>query len=251
MENWYAPAKEQVAATLETNETSGLTTAQYEERKSKYGPNKLAGKKKETTLRRFLRQFKDVMIIILLVAAAVSFVVALNGHEDAEFLEPVVIIGIVVMNAILGMTQESKAERALEALQKMTAPRARVLRDGKEQLVDTTSIVPGDIILVEAGDFVSADARLLEARGLKVEESALTGESVPEEKDADAVLPKGTPLGDRLNMIYSGCSVTYGRAKAVVVATGMDTEMGKIAGLLAGEKRQQTPLQKITSFYEI
>ncbi len=244
MQKWYMQGRAEVLKDLETDEKTGLSAAQYTEREARYGPNKLAEKKKETLLHRFFKQFKDVMIIILLVAAVISFFVALNGHEDAEFIEPIVIIGIVVMNAILGMTQESKAERALEALQSMTAPRARVVRDGKEQMVDTGQIVPGDIIMVEAGDFVPADARLLSAQSLRVDESALTGESVPEEKDADAALDAKTPLGDRLNMVYSGCSVAYGRGRAVVVATGMETEMGKIAGLLAGEKQQKTPLQQ-------
>jgi Ca2+-transporting ATPase len=139
----HTPDRKEILEKLDTNEKNGLTQAQYNERYTKYGPNRLASKKKETNLARFFRQFKDVMIIILLIAAVISFIVALNGHEDAEFLEPVVIIGIVIMNAVLGMTQESKAERALEALQGMTAPRARVLRDGKEQLIDTQQIVPG------------------------------------------------------------------------------------------------------------
>lgn len=154
------------------------------------------------------------------------------------------ILLIVVLNAIMGVFQESKAEKALEALQGLSAPHARAIRDGEEKIIDADQLVPGDLILLEAGDFVPADARLLHSSSLKVEESALTGESVPAEKDAGAQVPEEAPIGDRLNMVYSGCSVTYGRAAAVVTATGMNTEMGKIAGLLNNEADTQTPLQQ-------
>ena len=161
-----------------------------------------------------------------------------------EFFEPLLILLIVVLNAIMGMLQESKAEKAMEALQNMSAPHARVLRDGQEKMIDASLLVPGDIIHLEAGDFIPADARLLTSAGLKSEESALTGESVPTEKDADAVLAETASLGDCSNMVFSGCSITYGTAKAVVTSTGMNTEMGKIANLLEGEEDSQTPLQR-------
>ena len=229
---------------LRTSLEAGLSSQEAQQRLGKYGENKLAEKKKKTNLQRFLEQFKDAMIIILLLAAAVSFVVACFGHDPMEFFEPLLILLIVVLNAVLGMVQEAKAEKALDALKNMSAPHARVLRDGKEQVIDAAQLVPGDVIRLEAGDFIPADARLLKSVSLKSEESALTGESVPSEKDAAALVEEKAPLGDRSNMVFSGCSVTYGTATAVVTGTGMNTEMGKIAGLLEGEEEGQTPLQQ-------
>ncbi|MBR4308614.1 MAG: calcium-translocating P-type ATPase, PMCA-type [Oscillospiraceae bacterium] len=222
----------------------GLTSPKVKERREKYGSNELKQAKPKTLFQRFLDQFKDAMIIILLVAAAVSFAIACVEGEPKEFFEPGLILLIVVLNAILGVMQESKAEKALEALKSMSAPHCRVIRQGEEQIIESAELVPGDIIRLEAGDFVPADARLIKSVNLKCEESALTGESVPSDKDAGAVIEEKAPLGDRSNMIYSGCSVSYGTAMAVVTATGMDTEMGKIANLLQGEQDSQTPLQK-------
>lgn len=235
---------QELLQSLHTDPQKGLTAQQAAQQLAEHGENKLRAKKKKTNLQRFFEQFKDVMILILLLAAVVSFIVALNGHETAEFFEPLLIVLIVVLNALMGMIQESKAEKALEALQGLSAPHARVLRGGTQQVVDAAQVVPGDIILVEAGDYVPADARLLESASLKSEESALTGESVPSDKDAAASVDGKAPIGDRVNMVYSGCSIAYGRAKAVVTATGMDTEMGRIAGLLEGESDTQTPLQR-------
>ena len=241
---------EEVVSSLGTDEAQGLTSERIGALQAQYGPNKLAEKKKKPLFIRFLEQFKDVMIIILLVAAVVSFVVICyqvfhtGEGEPLEFVEPALIVFIVILNAIMGLVQESKAEKALEALKNMSAPHARVLRDGKEQVIAASDLVPGDIIVLEAGDFVPADARLLESTNLKSEESALTGESVPAEKDARAAVAEDAPLGDRSNMVFMGCSVTYGTATAVVTGTGMQTEMGKIAGLLAGEKEVRTPLQQ-------
>ncbi len=229
---------------LQTSLESGLSNEQASQRLAKYGPNKLNEKKKKTNLQRFLDQFKDVMIIILLIAAVVSFVIACIEGDPMEFFEPVLILLIVVLNAIMGMVQESKAEKALDALKNMSAPHARVLRDGAEKVIDAFELVPGDIIHLEAGDFVPADARLLHSVSLKSEESALTGESVPSEKNADAIIEENAGIGDRSNMVFSGCSITYGTATAVVTGTGMNTEMGKIAGLLENENETQTPLQK-------
>lgn len=236
--------KERILSEFQTDASHGLTQAQVAERKEKYGENKLKEKKKKSGVQRFFEQFKDAMIIILLVAAVVSFVIACIEQNPKEFFEPVLILVIVVLNAIMGVVQESKAEKALDALKNMSAPHARVLRDGKEQVVQAVDLVPGDIILLEAGDFVPADARLLKSVSLKSEESALTGESVPSEKDDEAQVKENAPLGDRSNMVFSGCSITYGTARAVVTATGMETEMGKIANLLAGETETQTPLQQ-------
>ena len=235
---------ESVLQELNVDPLKGLDSSQVAERKAQYGENKLQEKKKKTNLQRFFEQFKDVMIIILLIAAVVSFVIACIEKDPKEFFEPVLILLIVVLNAIMGVAQESKAEKALDALKNMSAPHARVLREGTEQMINAADLVPGDIILLEAGDFVPADARLLRSVSLKSEESALTGESVPSEKDATAEVKENAPLGDRDNMVFSGCSITYGTATAVVTATGMNTEMGKIANLLAGETETQTPLQQ-------
>ncbi len=223
---------------------TGLSGAQVQEARQKYGENRLKAKKKKSNWSRFWDQFKDVMILILIAAAVVSFAIACVNGEPSDFFEPALILLIVVLNAVMGVLQESKAEKALDALKSLSAPHARVLRDGEEKLIDASDLVPGDVILLEAGDFIPADARLLRSVSLKCEESALTGESVPSEKDAEAVVEQSAPLGDRANMVFSGCSVTYGSATALVTATGMDTEMGKIAGLLEGEEADQTPLQK-------
>ena len=241
---FFANTAEQVLFALHADREHGLTAAEAEKRLQEYGANVLKEKKKKTNLQRFLDQFKDVMILILVAAAIVSFVIAWIEGDAKAFFEPCLILLIVILNAIMGVLQESKAERALDALKGLSAPHARVLRDGQEQIVDAASLVPGDIIRLEAGDFVPADARLLQSAGLKSEESALTGESVPAEKDALQAVPADAALGDRANMVFSGCSITYGTAAAVVTATGMQTEMGKIAGLLSGEADTQTPLQK-------
>lgn len=223
---------------------TGLSPQEAQSRLAQYGENKLTEKKKKTNLQRFLDQFKDVMILILIAAAIISFVIACINGQPEEFFEPALIMLIVVLNAVMGVMQESKAEKALDALKSLSAPHARVLRGGEESVIDAALLVPGDIIRLEAGDFIPADARLLRSVSLKCEESALTGESVPSEKEADAAVKADAPLGDRSNMVFSGCSVTYGTATAVVTGTGMNTEMGKIANLLSNEEDSQTPLQK-------
>ncbi len=248
MEN-FSLSRDELLAELKTDMTLGLSSSEANERLSQYGENKLQEKKKKTTLQRFIAQFRDAMIIILLIAAAVSAGIVIyelaKGHGSAsEFFEPALIVAIVILNAIMGVVQESKAERALDALKSMSAPHARVIRDGKETVIEASALVPGDIIKLEAGDFVPADARLLSSTNLKSEESALTGESVPSEKDANAEVKADAAIGDRTNMVFSGCSITYGTALAVVTATGMSTEMGKIATLLAGEEDSATPLQE-------
>ncbi len=235
---------DQVLQSLSTNPTAGLTPEQVKERQAKYGPNKLREKPKKTTFQRFLEQFKDVMILILLAAAAISFVIACIEKDPTEFFEPVLILLIVVLNAVMGVVQEGKAEKVLEALKGLSAPQARVIRGGEEQRIDAADLVPGDLIHLEAGDFIPADARLIRSASLKSEESALTGESVPSEKDAGTVVDEAAPLGDRCNMVFSGCSITNGAATAVVTGTGMETEMGKIASLLDSETEGQTPLQQ-------
>lgn len=232
-----------VLEALQVDPATGLSTAEAAKRLAEYGENKLKAGKKKTNLERFFDQFKDVMILILLGAAVISFLIAIYEGESRAFFEPLLIVLIVVLNALMGVVQESKAEKALEALQNLAAPLARVFRNGKECVIEASQLVPGDIISLQAGDFVPADARLLCSSSLKSEESALTGESVPTEKDATVIVAEDAPLGDRHNMVYSGCSITYGTGKAVVTATGMNTEMGKIANLLDTEMEAQTPLQ--------
>ena len=241
---YHNKEKQEVLQELNVQEATGLSSSEVKKRREQYGENRLRAKKSKSNWERFAEQFKDVMILILLAAAAISFVVACVEGDPEGFFEPLLILLIVVVNAIMGVMQESRAEKALEALKSMSAPHARVLRDKAESIIDASELVPGDIIRLEAGDFVPADARLLQSVSLKSEESALTGESVPAEKDAGACPKADAPLGDRSNMVFSGCSITYGTAVAVVTATGMDTEMGKIANLLEGADDGQTPLQK-------
>ena len=245
--NWYSEPLENVSKELGVNFEKGLSDDAVRERLAKYGPNKLDEKPPKTFLQRFAAQMKDVMIIILLIAAAVSFGISAyhaSKGDEAEWIDPIVIILIVLVNGVLGVMQESKAEAALEALKKMSMPQVKARRGGATAVVASADLVPGDVILLEAGDIIPADGRVLEGASLKSDESALTGESVPVEKRANAVVPDGAPLGDRSNMLYSGCSVTYGRGSAVVVGTGMSTEMGKIATLLEGETSTDTPLQQ-------
>lgn len=240
---FHSEKKEAVVSELSTDISKGLSEPQAAKKRLQYGDNKLQERKKKTTLQRFADQFKDVMILILIAAAAVSFAIACIEKNPKEFFEPILILFIVIMNAVMGVMQESKAEKALDALKSLSAPHARVIRDGTEKVIDALHLVPGDIIRLEAGDFVPADARLIYSTSLKSEESALTGESVPSEKDAKSSVAANAPLGDRSNMVFSGCSITYGTATAVVTATGMNTEMGKIANLLDNEADTQTPLQ--------
>lgn len=242
--NYHSKDTDTVLSELTADPNLGLTAAEAKVRLERHGENKLAEGKKKTMLSRFFEQFKDVMIIILLIAAGISFGIAVYEGNPKEFFEPVLILLIVVLNAVMGVVQESRAEKALEALKGLSSPHAKVVRDGVEEVIDAALLVPGDIIRLEAGDFVPADARLLHSVSLKSEESALTGESVPSEKDAAAVVAEDAPLGDRANMIFSGCSITYGTATAVVTDTGMNTQMGKIAKLLSGESEEATPLQQ-------
>ncbi|MEG2037806.1 MAG: HAD-IC family P-type ATPase, partial [Ruthenibacterium sp.] len=201
--------------------------------------------KKITMLQRFFAQMKDPMTIILLVAAVVSAITA--AYSGESFADVIIIMAVVIINALLGMYQESKAEKAIEALQQMTAATCKVLRDGKQMSLHSAELVPGDVVVLEAGDAIPADGRLLESVSLKIEEAALTGESVPANKVINALGmgdAKDVPLGDRKNMMYMGSTVVYGRGRAVITGTGMDTEMGKIAGALANTEEGQTPLQK-------
>jgi len=246
MKKIYTQTTEEVLSSLQVG-PEGLTTAQAQERLAKYGPNKLKEGEKPTLLQRFLAQLKDPMLIILLIAAGVSALTGMLSNEN-EWAEVIIILAVVLLNAILGVIQESKAEAAIEALQTMTAATCKVLRDGKMVILHSDELVPGDVVLLEAGDAVPADGRIIENASLKIEEAALTGESVPVNKALEALgLAEGqedVPLGDRKNMCYMGSTVVYGRGKAVITATGMETEMGKIAGALAATEEEQTPLQR-------
>ncbi len=226
---------------------NGLTEAEAQKRLEENGKNRLEAAKGKSILRRFMEQLADPMIIILLAAAAVSGVLAAMEPEG-EFVDVIIILAVVIINAVLGVYQESKAEKAIEALQEMSAATSKVIRDGKVQIVHSEDLVVGDVILLEAGDAVPADARILESASLKIEEAALTGESVPVTKFIDIINlsegQKDVPLGDRKNMMYMGSTVVYGRGKAVITATGMDTEMGKIADALTQAEDGQTPLQR-------
>ena len=241
--NYFTKTKDEVLKELETSE-NGLSHEQAAERLTKYGENKLADAKKTPLIVKFLSQFKDVMVIVLLVAAMVSLVVSIVNGESSELVDACIIFGIVLLNAILGTIQESKAENALESLKKMSQPFAKVIRDGKIHKVKTTDIVPGDVVVLEAGDVVPADLYLIECASLKCEEASLTGESKPAEKQCDIALKEKTPLGDRVNMCFSSSTVVYGRGVGVVVATGSEAEMGKIANMLNETKADQTPLEK-------
>ena len=256
MEKEYTLSGEQVLSTLETG-SNGLTTQEAERRRQIYGPNKLKEAEKATWLQRFMAQLTDPMLIILMIAAVVSAATTVlsyvqNPGHTGELVEGLVEVGIIVvvvlLNAILGVVQESKAEAAIEALQTMTAATCKVIRDGKQVILHSDELVPGDIVVLEAGDAVPADGRIIENASLKIEEAALTGESVPVNKTLEVLgLAEGqedVPLGDRKNMCYMGSTVVYGRGKAVITRTGMDTEMGKIAGALAATQDEQTPLQR-------
>ena len=240
MHKEYAQTADQVLSDLQSG-PEGLSAAQAEGRLAEYGPNRLREAPKATLLQRFLQQLRDPMLLILMAAAAVSAVTNYLSHEP--FTEVLIILAVVLLNAVLGVIQESKAEAAIEALQTMTAATSKVLRDGAVAELESSRLVPGDVVLLEAGDAVPADGRLLACASLQIEEAALTGESVPSAKSTDP-LTGDVPLGDRRNMAYMGSTVSYGRGRMVVTATGMDTEMGKIAGVLARTEQEETPLQK-------
>ena len=246
MKKTYTQSVQEVLGDLGVT-ANGLSTQQAKARLEQYGPNKLQQAQKPTLLQRFIQQLKDPMLIILLIAAGVSALTGFLSNEN-EMAEVVIILAVVLLNAVLGVFQESKAEAAIEALQTMTAATCKVLRDGRQTVLHSDELVPGDVIVLEAGDAVPADGRIMENASLKIEEAALTGESVPVNKMLECLgLAQGQeeiPLGDRKNMCYMGSTVVYGRGKAVIVATGMDTEMGKIAGALASAQEEQTPLQR-------
>lgn len=244
----YYPYLEPASEVLEKEESrkNGLKSSEADERLKKFGKNKLIEQKKRSTILRFLDQIKDPMILVLLAAALLSFATAIYQKESPA--DVFIILFVVILNSVLGVIQENKAEEAIDALKKMTAATSKVKRDGKIINIKSEDLVRGDIIILEAGDAVPADGRIIECASLKIEESALTGESVPVTKEEEMLeIPegeKGISLGDRKNMIYMGSTVVYGRGKAVITGTGMDTEMGKIADAISQAKEELTPLQK-------
>ena len=240
--NWFNKEAKDVEAELKTDLENGLSSKQVEENKAKYGENELQEKKKEPLIKKFIAQFKDFSIIVLIIAAIVSGVVGVAQGEG--FTDTIIILIVVLLNAVIGVAQESKAEKSLEALRKLSEHAAKVVRDGKEQVIPARELVPGDLVIIETGDYVSADLRIIEAVNLKSQESSLTGESVPVEKSIEAIKGEEIGIGDRVNMLFSSSLITYGRGKAIVVETGMNTEVGKIAGMLNNTEKQETPLQR-------
>lgn len=240
---WYTLSTKEVERQMQTNIEFGLNEKQVEDKQNKFGLNKLEEKKKESIIIKFVKQFNDFMIIILIIASIISAVVAkLEGSND--YFDSIIIIAIVVFNAIMGLVQEAKAEKSLEALKKMTAPTCKVKRDGKICTIKSEQIVPGDIVLLEAGNYVPADCRLISSSNLKIEESSLTGETVPVLKDANCMLKEKTALGDMVNMAFSTTIVVNGHGEAIVTETGMNTKVGKIAKMIIKNEAPETPIQK-------
>ncbi|MBP5654133.1 MAG: cation-translocating P-type ATPase [Clostridiales bacterium] len=244
MSKYFAMNKEDTVSELNTDIKKGLTSDEAAARLAKYGPNSLGEEKKTPLWKRFLLQFADAMVFILIGAAILSGYMAMKEGTSEGWIDVIVIVAIIILNAVLGVYQEGKADKALDALKKMSSPKTKTLRDGKVTLVESESVVPGDVVLIDAGDAIASDMRLIESESLKADESSLTGESVPAEKDCNAKLSEDCGVGDRSNMVFSGTVITYGRGKGVVTATGTSSELGKIAERLGQIKDETTPLQK-------
>jgi P-type Ca2+ transporter type 2C len=242
-EQWYSLTKDEVVQRLGTSEESGISDEEAARRLEEYGPNELVEKERISPLKIFLDQFKDLMVIILIIAAVISGAIATYQGTTEGWLDAAVIMIIVILNSIMGFVQEYKAEKTLKALKQLASPGTMVIRGGKDEDVSSRELVPGDVIILSTGDKISADARLIESVNLKVNEAALTGESGPISKQNDIVVEKDAFVGERIHMVFSGCVVEYGRGKAVVTSTGMDTELGNIAHMIQTEP-DQTPLQK-------
>ena len=240
--NWFNKEIKDVEKDLQTNVETGLNDEQVKQRQEKYGLNALKAKKKKSLIQKFLEQFKDFSIIILIIAAIVSGIVGIAEGEGIT--DTIIILIVVIVNAIIGVSQEAKAEKSLEALQKLTDHASKVIRNGAVTVIPAKELVPGDIVVLDTGDYIPADLRIIEAVNLKSQESSLTGESVPVEKNAGVINEEEIGIGDRVNMLFSSSLVTYGRGKGIVVETGMTTEVGKIAGMLEATEEQITPLQE-------
>ena len=242
MENWFNQETKNVIEKLNSNLEKGLTEEQVKAAREEYGDNELEAKAKKTLLVKFLEQFKDFMIIVLIIAAIVSGVIGVAEGEGIT--DTIIILVVVIVNAIIGVAQENKAEKSLEALQKLSAHASKVIRNGQMIVVPSRDLVPGDIVVLDTGDYVPADLRIIEAVNLKSQESALTGESVPVEKSSDVINAEEVGVGDRVNMLFSSSLITYGRGKGIVVETGMNTEVGKIASIINSTEEGTTPLQE-------
>ena len=240
--NWFNKKQEEVEKELQTDVKKGLTTEEARKRQEKYGLNELKAKKKKSLFQKFIEQFKDFSIIVLIIAAIVSGAVGIAQGEGVT--DTIIILIVVIVNAIIGVTQESKAEKSLEALQKLTDHASKVIRNGQITVVASKELVPGDIVVLDTGDYIPADLRIIETINLKAQEASLTGESVPVEKTTEKIDEEQIGIGDRINMLFSSSLVTYGRGKGIVVETGMTTEVGKIAGMLDMAEEQETPLQQ-------
>lgn len=240
---WHSSSVEEVSKKLKTNINIGLSGEEAQKRFERYGTNNLKEKKKESIFVKFIKQFNDFMIITLIIAAIISAIVSkLNG--EADYIDSIIIVAIVIFNAIMGLVQEQKAEKSLEALKKMSAPNAKVRRNGRVQEIDATMVVPGDIVILEAGNYVPADCRLINSYNLNIEESALTGETIPSLKDSSKILKENTAMGDLCNMVFATTIVVNGHGEAIVVETGMNTRVGKIAGMIIEDESPETPIQK-------
>ncbi len=239
---WYDKEIEEVSQILKTDTENGLNQEEIAKRREKYGFNQLEAAKKKTLLQRFIDQFKDFSIIILIIAAIVSGIVGMANGEGIT--DTIIILIVVIVNAIIGVTQESKAEKSLEALQRLTDHASKVIRNGEVTVVAAKELVPGDIVVLDTGDYIPADLRIIEAINLKSQEASLTGESLPVEKSIEKIRQEDIGIGDRINMLFSSSLVTYGRGKGIVVETGMTTEVGKIAGMINNTEKQETPLQQ-------
>lgn len=240
--DWHNLNVQEVLKKLKVDENIGLNNVSVAQKQANIGKNILREKKAKGLVAKFFEQFSDFMVIILLIAAAISLLTsAIKGNKD--YIDSIIILFIVVMNAIIGVVQENKAEKAIDALKKMSSPKAKVIRAGKKIMIASEELVPGDILILNSGDLVPADARLIQSYNLKTEEASLTGESVPVEKDANKIFSANAPIGERKNMVFSTSTVTSGNAKAVVVETGMNTQVGKIAGMIINENSFQTPIQ--------
>lgn len=239
--NWFSKSVDEVKKELLTDLEKGLTDEQISKQREKFGKNELKAQKKKSLFVKFLEQFKDFMIIVLIIAAIISGVV---GYMQGEGItDSIIILIVVIVNAIIGVAQEAKAEKSLEALQKLSSHSAKVMRNGILTVVPSKELVPGDIVILDTGDFVPADLRIIEAANLKSQESSLTGESVPVEKYSEVIKDEKVGIGDRVNMLFSSSLITYGRGKGIVVETGMNTEVGKIAGIINDTEKAETPLQ--------
>ena len=240
---WETLRKEEVFRKLKTDRKNGLNSSDVKERQQKYGKNKIKDKPKETFIMKFVKQFNDFMIIILIIASVVSAAVSYFQGEN-DYIDSIIIIAIVILNALMGVIQESKAEKSIEALQEMTPPKAKVIREGNTYEINAEELVPGDIVILESGNYVPADGRIIESFNLKIEESSLTGETEAVLKDADKICKANIALGDMNNMAFMTSIIVNGHGKLAITETGMDTKVGKIANMMIENESPETPIQK-------